>query len=88
MSSIRGITYPIATLLAHIIQPVVGKNGYHILNDEKVKNITLSEEETLISFDVTALFTSAPVLELKEIVKNLLIKDHSLEPTGHLTPNG
>jgi hypothetical protein len=90
VSSIGAVTYPIAKLLAKIIQPVVGKNGHHIQNvkdfADKVSDITLSEEETMISFDVTALFTSVPVMEVVEIVKTMLDRDTKLSERTGLKP--
>ena len=65
MSSVASVTYPLAKFLTKILHPLVGKNGYHIHNvrdyADKVVGLHLEEYETMMSFDVTALFTSVPV---------------------------
>lgn len=43
---------------------------------EKIQNITLEEDDILVSFDVVSLFTKIPMNETLELVKNLLPNDH------------
>ena len=56
--------YGVAKELAKIPQALVGKSSYHIQNTqdftEQVKNITLGIGECIISYYVTASFTSVP----------------------------
>ena len=64
-------------------QPLVGKFPHHINSTqdflEQVKHITLAPGECLSSYDVSALFTSVPVVQALNIIKDLLEKDHTLK---------
>ncbi len=64
--SIGSVTYQIAKYTAHIIGPLAGKTQHHIKNSQdfvkKIKNIVLSPDETVVSYDVCSLFTCIPVL--------------------------
>ena len=46
---------------------------------EQVKHITLAPGECLSSYDVSALFTSVPVDQALNSIKDLLEKDHTLK---------
>ncbi len=82
VSSIGSVTYEIAKYLAKIIGPLVGKTDHHILNSkdfaEKIQGITLDDNETITSFDVTALFTSIPPADAVSCVRDVLAKDSTL----------
>ena len=45
----------------------------------KIKNCSLSSDETLISFDVTSLYTNVPVKESIEVCADLLFKQFDFE---------
>ena len=47
---------------------------------EKVSSIQLAENEELVSFDVTSLYTNVPVMESIEICADLLFRDSSKAP--------
>ena len=68
-------------VFADILSPLIGNTVHHILNTqtfvEKVKDLKLQPDESLVSFDVTALFTSIPVNDTLEVIKELLEKDNS-----------
>ena len=68
-------------MLAKILGPLVGKTPHHVKNSldfvKKVKDLEVPPPWKLISFDVTALFTSIPILEAVEVVKKCLEKDTS-----------
>ncbi len=82
VSSIGSVTYPIAEHLAEILNPLVGKTEHHVLNSkhfvEMVKDTTLTPEETLVSFDVSALFTSVPVAQAVRVIKTRLEEEDTL----------
>ncbi|XP_072037413.1 uncharacterized protein [Amphiura filiformis] len=65
VSSIGAVTYDIAKFLAKILGPLVGKSEHHILNSkdfaDKISDLSLEPDETITSFDVTALFTTMAV---------------------------
>ena len=69
--------------LAKIFKPLVGKSPHHVNSTqdfvEQAKHISLAPGECLSSYDVSALFTSAPVDPTLNIIKDLLEKDHTLK---------
>ena len=69
--------------LAKILKPFVGKSPHHINSTQdfvdQAKHISLAPGECLGSYDVSALFTSVPVDPARNIIKDLLVKDHTLK---------
>ena len=82
VSSINSVTYECASYLADILGKVIGKSEHHILNTEafvnRVKDLKVEPEEILISYDVSALFTSIPVDSALEAVK-IALEEEQLE---------
>ena len=76
------ITYASAKFIADIISPLVGQSEHHIKNSKdlvtKLEDFTLSEDEELVSYDVTALFTCTPVNETINIIEERLHNDVTL----------
>ena len=83
MSSCGSVTYGVAKELAKILKALVGKSPHHINSTqdfvEQAKHITLAPGECLSSYDVSALFTPVPVDPSLNIIKDLLVKDHTLK---------
>ncbi|XP_072023469.1 uncharacterized protein [Amphiura filiformis] len=67
VSSCGSITYNTAKFISKILSPLVGSTPRHLKNSEdlvtKLSAIKLADNESLISYDVSALFTSVPVDE-------------------------
>ena len=65
ISSIGTVTYNKAKELARILKPLVGLSEHHIQNTfdfvQQIKEVKLNNDESLVSYDVTALFTSVPI---------------------------
>ena len=80
VSSIGAVTYELARFVAGIISPL-GLTEHHITNTqvfvEKISDLKFDPDESIVSFDVSALFTSIPVKEALEVVKELLERDDS-----------
>ena len=77
------ISYNLSRSLADILKPLVGKTKYHLENSKDLikclKSETVSADETLVSYDVVALFTSTPVDQSLRIVRERLSKDKTLK---------
>lgn len=57
--------YAVARYVADILAPIVGRNGYAFKNSadlvKQLENCKCYEDDVLVSFDVTTLFTCVPV---------------------------
>ncbi len=82
------IGYNVSRSLSDIISPLVGKTDHHVLNSkqlaEDLENITVRDDEYMISHDVVSLFTNTPVdLTLKiirqKLDRTLLMVDDLME---------
>lgn len=64
VSSIGSITYEVAKYLKEVIGPLVGKTEHHVKNStdfvQKIKGLEVHPSQKLVSFDVSAPFTSIP----------------------------
>ena len=81
ISSIGSVTYELARFVSGIISPLIGTTEHHITNTQdfvkKIRGLRLEPDESLVSFDVSALFTSIPVDKTLEVVGELLKSDTS-----------
>ena len=79
VSAIGSPTYKIAKHLSKLLQPFIGqtetfiKDSTHFI--EKLKDIKLTPEDRLISFDVVSLFTKVPVEETLQYIKEIFPED-------------
>ena len=82
VSGIGSITYNAAKVLTRILQPLVGQSDYHIQNSndfvDKIKDKGLSPGLEMLSYDVSALFTSIPVDEAIRVIRQALDRDKEL----------
>ena len=73
ISSIGTVTYNTGKELARILKPLVGLSNHHIQNTmdfvEQIKEVKLKKEESMVSYDVTALFTSVPIPPVLKIIE-------------------
>ena len=76
--------------VADILAPMVGKTPHHLQNSadlvNKLSQIRVDEHESLISFDVSALFTSVPLEEGVTLIHEKLTADPSLADRTALSP--
>ncbi|XP_072018248.1 uncharacterized protein [Amphiura filiformis] len=91
VSSIGSLSYNAAKVLANILSPLEGKTEHHIHNSgefvEKVQNLEVPPGQKLISYDVSALFTSIPVPDAIQAVRDKLEKDATLKDRTPLKIN-
>ena len=92
ISSSRGsVTYRVAKELARIINPLTGNTIHHVNNcsefADDIKKNKLDRGECIISYDVSALFTSIPVKSAIQIIKNKLEQDTKLHKGTSMSNN-
>ena len=90
VSSVGSITYNSAKYLAKVLSPLVGQTEHHVKNTKHfatvIKNKTLNEDEILVSYDVSALFTSVPVDKALKVINDILLANTSLSKRTPLSP--
>ena len=68
--------------ISKIIQKYTGKSPYYVKDSahfaEMIKDLTVEEDEVLVSYDVTALYPSVPQEEAIEIIYQLMKEDPDL----------
>lgn len=90
VASRGSITYNTARTCADILSPLVGKNEYALKNSAHLVSSTrdcqLEEDETLLSCDVTQLFTKVPVNKSLDVILHKLESDESLPERTNMVP--
>ena len=68
--------------IANILKLYLEKEGRHSENSkvfsEYVRTMMVDEDEVLVSFDVTSLYTNVPITKALEIIRDLLSKDDNV----------
>ena len=76
VSSTCTVSYNTAKEMAKILKPLVGLSTHHLQNTkdfiQQLKDVKLQQDESIISYDVNALFTSVPIQPVLNIIKNKL----------------
>ena len=89
VSSCGSITYNAAKYLASILTPLVGTNCHSIKNTkelvDKLRGLEIPPARKLVSYDVTALFTSVPVDKALEFTTERLHADDTLTSRTEMT---
>ena len=83
ISTTGTVTYNTAKELAKILKPLVGLSSHHVHNTrdfiDHIKDVRLRQGECIISYDVTALFTSVPIQPVLNIIQQKLATDQDLQ---------
>ena len=91
ISSRGSVSYETAKELAKILKPLIGKSPYHVHNNkdflESIKNIKIEDDECIMSYDVTALFTSITIDNTISIIRKQLEEDRDLKSRTNMTIN-
>ena len=89
ISSRGSATYETAKELAKILKPLVGRSPHHVQNNkdflDSIKNIKIKPDECIMSYDVSALFTSIPIEPAINIIKKRLEEDKELNNRTSMT---
>ena len=89
ISSRGSATHETAKVLAKIIKPLIGKSPHHVHNNkdflESIKDIKVDEDECIMSYDVSALFTSIAIDTTIDIIKKQLEDDKDLHSRTSMT---
>jgi hypothetical protein len=82
VSSVGGIAYGAARVVADILAPLIGKSKHHIKNSkhfvDTIKELKIPSGWNMVSYDVKSLFTCIPIPEALIAAKKILKKDKSL----------
>ena len=83
VSYIGSPLYDISKYLASILSHYTTSDNHHSKNSkefsEYVRQLTIEDDEQLISFDVTSLYTNVPIEDTLVVIKDLLENDPSLK---------
>ena len=89
ISSTGTATYNTAKELARILKPLVGTSNHHVQNTrdfiDQIKDVRLKDGESIMSYDVTSLFTSVPIKPALDIIQQRLAKDQDLQKRTSMT---
>ena len=79
VDSTGSVTKPIDKYISKIIQKYVGKTPYYVKNSahfvEMIKDLTVEDDEILVSYDVVALYPSVPQDEALDIIHQVMRED-------------
>ena len=89
ISSTGTVTYNTAKELAKILKPLVGLASHHVHNTkdfiDHIKEVRLRQGESIISYDVTSLFTSVPIQPVLNNIQQRLATDQDLKNRTSMT---
>ena len=81
--------YNLGRALADLLNPLMGKTQHHLQNSKdlkkKLENVTLKEDEILISHDIVSLFTNVPIQEALSVIRTRLENDDTLKNRTRLS---
>lgn len=82
VDSTDSVTKDIDKFISNIIKTYIGKSPYYVKNSahftSMIKDLKVEEDESLVSYDVTALYPSVPQDEAIEIIYDIMKRDQNL----------
>ena len=91
VSSIGSVSYYAAKIIADILNPLVGNTIHHIKNSgdfvTKIQDLEVPPGQAIVSYDVSALFTSIPVPDAMKVIKDKIKSDDTLSNRTPLSPD-
>ena len=76
VSCIGAPSYQLSKHIASLISPLAGKTDSHVRNSkhfvEVMTGLRVEEDEMLVSFDVSSLFTNVPIGEAVQVIRDRL----------------
>ena len=83
VSAVGSATYQLAKFISQLLTPFHRETESLIINTQdfinQLKEVTLEEDDVLVSYDVKSLFTSVPVQAAMDAIRSLLEADQSFE---------
>ena len=90
MDGTGSVTKDLNKYISKIIKVYAGKNEFSVRNSkhfvEMIKDIVVEEEETLVSYDIKALYPSVPQDEAIQVVYDELKQDQHLNKRTNMSP--
>lgn len=90
VSSISSPTYQLAKFLTKTLRPCLPKSDGDVNNStdfvQRIKNIQLMDDEVMVSFDITSLFTNIPMQLALESLERMIVNDETLNGRTKIQP--
>ena len=91
VSCIRSQSYHLSKFITSLIFPLEGKTSTHMKNSkhflEALQGVQVAEDELLVSFDISSLFTNVSINRSIQVIQRKLEQDNTLANRTTLSPN-
>ena len=81
ISAVETAMYPTSKYLAQVLKPLAEANELSVTDSrnfiQNIQDVTVRDDEELVSFDVTVLYTSLPIDRTLKVVAELLENEDS-----------